>query len=146
MIGLPVSFNNIDLEDHDQYVIGLAKWRKVGKTNLFLRVFPIFACNTGNEWMNRLTTTDGLEITFDPLLLESENEDQAARNDRQDVLSCNSFKLYFSAVTLLMYILRKMVLIPMMSLAAPHPARSWLETGKGPLTRNTQRRWGSGKL
>ena len=36
----------------------------------------------GNEWINRLTTTDGLEITVDPLLLEADSEDQAARNDR----------------------------------------------------------------
>ena len=82
MLGLSVVVNNIDLEDHDQYVIGLAKWRKVGKTNLFLTSISNFVFNTGNEWMNRLTTTDGLEITFDPLLLEADSEDQAARNDR----------------------------------------------------------------
>ena len=98
--------------------------------------------------MNRLTTTDGLEITFDPLLLEGDSEDKAARNDRQDFLSCYSCKLYFAAVTLLMDmtdIPKKMVLILMMSLVAPRHARSWLGTGNGLLTRNTPRRWGSGK-
>jgi hypothetical protein len=82
MLGLSVVVNNIDLEDHDQYIIGLARWRKVGKSNLPFQIFPIITFITGNEWINRLTTTDGLEITFDPLLLEGDSEDQAARNDR----------------------------------------------------------------
>ena len=81
MLGLLVVFNNIDLEDHDQYIIGLARWRKVGKANLFFNISN-FSRIKGNEWINRLTTTDGLEITFDPLLLEADSEDQAARNDR----------------------------------------------------------------
>ena len=81
MLGFLVAVNNFDLEDHDQYIIGLTRWRKVGKANLFCH-FQFFISFSGNEWINRLTTTDGLEITFDPLLLEGDNDDQAARNDR----------------------------------------------------------------
>ena len=32
----------------------------------------------GDDWLNRLTTTDGVEITFDPLLLEDDKEDQSS--------------------------------------------------------------------
>ena len=57
----------------------MAEGRQSKLTLLFTVFFNSFS---GIEWMNRLTTTDGLEITFDPLLLEGDNDDQAAKNDR----------------------------------------------------------------
>ena len=36
---------------------------------------------TGQAWLNNLTTGDGLEITFDPLLLE-DDEKEDEKNDR----------------------------------------------------------------
>ena len=96
----------------------------------------------GNEWLNRLTTTDGLELTFDPLLLEGDTEDPPDKADRYKAVHVPiDLKFIFPVVTLLMDTMQRMVLILMMSLAALHPGSSSPETGNGPLIRSMARRW-----
>ena len=69
-----------DLEDNDQYYL-IARWRKVWKANSFI-LFILLHFSAGNDWLNRLTTTDGVEITFDPLLLEGDKEFISTKDGR----------------------------------------------------------------